>query len=336
MDQVRAQQSDRSFRRDVQNVHLQIIELAGEDPLKQVQLADAVWKRFVGAKDRLLAEEVPMARIILQSLQDFFALLQEKHRGRYPHLVRSAFQGVCAAVMTAIPRGKRKVLAETLGVSDKALKDAQVKLELYRAGDTSGFIDQRGAKRSDTMPVAWIDNAKEVWDANTVESPMKKDHIRNPFTRADKHKYAVRYLEMRYYEMHTLVFNDGKLKFGDDFHWSYKMTMSCKPFYVKWAQRNVCMCIYHLRFDMFVQALYYFRKTNREAKICTCNFANILNPSEFRKTLICPRAEGQEFDAKKCVHEQCFMCKDFKLFQTCQCIEKTQRRSIKIKFEHCQ
>ena len=104
--------------------------------------------------------------------------------------------------------------------------------------------------------------------------------------------------------MHTLVFNDGKRKFGDEFHWSYKMTMSCKPFYVKWAQRNVCMCIYHLRFDMFVQALYYFRKTNREAKICTCTFANILNPSEFRKTLICARAEGQEFDAKKCVHER--------------------------------
>ena len=30
VEQVRVQQSDRSFRRDVQNVHLQIIELAGE------------------------------------------------------------------------------------------------------------------------------------------------------------------------------------------------------------------------------------------------------------------------------------------------------------------
>jgi len=48
---VRAQQSDRTFRRNIQEVHLQIMALAGEDPLKQVQLADAVWKRFVGAKD---------------------------------------------------------------------------------------------------------------------------------------------------------------------------------------------------------------------------------------------------------------------------------------------
>ena len=37
VEQVRAQQSDRSFRRDVQNVHLQIIELAGEDPRSHTQ-----------------------------------------------------------------------------------------------------------------------------------------------------------------------------------------------------------------------------------------------------------------------------------------------------------
>ena len=162
VEEVRAQQSDRTFRRNIQEVHLQIMALAGEDPLKQVQLADAVWKRFVGAKDKLLAEEVPMARIVLQSLQDFFAMLQQKHHGRYPSLVRSAFQGVCAAVMTAIPRGKRKALAETLGVSDKALKEAQVKLELYRAGEAPGFITLRGETRSDTMPQAWRDNCKSV------------------------------------------------------------------------------------------------------------------------------------------------------------------------------
>ena len=37
VEQVRAQQSDRSFRRDVQNVHLQIIELAGEHPRSHTQ-----------------------------------------------------------------------------------------------------------------------------------------------------------------------------------------------------------------------------------------------------------------------------------------------------------
>ena len=37
VQQVRAQQSDRSFRRHVQNVHLQIIELAGEHPRSHTQ-----------------------------------------------------------------------------------------------------------------------------------------------------------------------------------------------------------------------------------------------------------------------------------------------------------
>ena len=37
VEQVRARQSDRSFRRHVQNVHLQIIELAGEHPRSHTQ-----------------------------------------------------------------------------------------------------------------------------------------------------------------------------------------------------------------------------------------------------------------------------------------------------------
>ena len=37
VEQVRAQQTDRSFRRELQIVHLQIIELAGEDPRSHTQ-----------------------------------------------------------------------------------------------------------------------------------------------------------------------------------------------------------------------------------------------------------------------------------------------------------
>ena len=54
MEQVRAQQSDRSFRRDVQNVHLQIIELAGEHPRSHTQAeeCEALAKRPTKEIDR--------------------------------------------------------------------------------------------------------------------------------------------------------------------------------------------------------------------------------------------------------------------------------------------
>ena len=54
VEQVRAQQSDRSFRRDVQNVHLQIIELAGEHPRSHMQAeeCEALAKRPTKEIDR--------------------------------------------------------------------------------------------------------------------------------------------------------------------------------------------------------------------------------------------------------------------------------------------
>ena len=54
VEQVRAQQSDRSFRRELQIVHLQIIELAGEHPRShtQAEVCEAPAKRPTKEIDR--------------------------------------------------------------------------------------------------------------------------------------------------------------------------------------------------------------------------------------------------------------------------------------------
>jgi len=66
----------------------------------------------------------------------------------------------------------------------------------------------------------------------------------------------------------------GEKKF-DGFHWSEKKTREYRPFQVKPAHREVCYCIYHLRFNLFVEALFFFRKRNRDSGACNCKFPNL-------------------------------------------------------------
>ena len=44
-------------RRRVEEIQLQMLEVAGDDPLKQIQFADAVWKRFIGLKHKIVKDD---------------------------------------------------------------------------------------------------------------------------------------------------------------------------------------------------------------------------------------------------------------------------------------
>jgi len=95
----------RTFRRDVEKIQTEIIEIAGDDPLRQLQLADGVWKRFTKMKDALLTDEQETAQLVVSNLKVFFHELRRKYHGRFPNMVRAIQQGVCSAIVTATPRG---------------------------------------------------------------------------------------------------------------------------------------------------------------------------------------------------------------------------------------
>ena len=81
----------RTFRKDVAAVEA-FIEDRVSDPLKQLQLADAVDRRFHSIRTTLAAKNLA-AKYVLESLQNFSATLYHRYNGRDPNDVRAAQQG---------------------------------------------------------------------------------------------------------------------------------------------------------------------------------------------------------------------------------------------------
>ena len=96
-----------------------------------------------------------------------------------------------------------------------------------------------------------------------------------------------------------------------DFHMGRTQFRELRPFYVKDATRETCMCIYHLRWAEFSSSLLTYRNQLRKEKVssCNCNFCG-LNEKGLRKQLVCERAEGASHDREACVTNQCPDCKD--------------------------
>ena len=94
----------RKFRRDVENVQTHILDIAGDDPLRQLQLADGAFKRFTASKERLMTDEQQAGRVVLSCLQDFFGTLRQKYAGRFPNLARAIQQAVGVAIGATAPR----------------------------------------------------------------------------------------------------------------------------------------------------------------------------------------------------------------------------------------
>lgn len=64
-----------------------------------------------------------------------------------------------------------------------------------------------------------------------------------------------------------------------------------------------------------------FYKRLRDAKICTCDFPNIKNSADFRRTLVCSRSEGERYDNNDCVTTVCTLCGELQQLNICGCID---------------
>ena len=206
----------------------------------------------------MLTDEQLAGRVVLSSLGDFFATLRNRYKGRHPNLVRAVEQGVGAAIGATVPRGWFTTIATAAGCSTSLVSNGHQRWHEWLDGERDNLVDLRGAERSDKTPKEWIEHAIERWFTNCVKSPRTKDSIRNPHNKKDKERYRVYFKEIPTYEIHADILRTGKGRFGDDYHWSAKKTREVRPFQIKPAHREVCSCIYHLRFDLFTEALYFF------------------------------------------------------------------------------
>ena len=146
----------------------------------------------------------------------------------------------------------------------------------------------------------WLD------DEFTRESEKASDKRQNPHTKKDPELKTVRFLEMSNQEMLKLVNEKGTKKFGPTFKISSWSLRSLKPWWIKSAGREVCLCRYHLGWDLMVEALYNARKTIKDAAKWAgqelCNCVNKVSGSAMRRECCCPRPDGADWRARACIY----------------------------------
>lgn len=240
---------------------------------------------------------------IRNSLKAFFERLKDQYRGRYPNHIRAAQQAVSAAIANAVPPRKLHVVAQEVNARLLALASVE-QLAIGRehwadwvAGNRESLMDLRGKIRKDSMDEAWIEFAISVWVDNTRRSERAKDtSVHNPNDKSDKKLYPIHWLEMRISDIHALILEEGRRKFnkapvtaaeatelnpvsaGVEFHFSWWYTSKVRPFFVKDGGRDVCVCVYHLRWDLFIETLFHYVKRLRgDLKLCKCQHTNHRN-----------------------------------------------------------
>lgn len=168
--------------------------------------------------------------------------------------------------------------------------------QLQGDGAWEELYDNHKGSRSDKLDPTWIEFALQYWTDPSLglvrASEVARDTIRNPSDRSDKCQYRKHYLQMTLGDGHEHMLAAGKASFGDSFHLSMTMFSDLRPFYVKDATRDTCVCVYHMRWHEFADGLRNYRKALRANKISTCKCEWAPNERALRRQLVCPRDLG--------------------------------------------
>jgi hypothetical protein len=115
---VRAQQNDRIFRRAVQNLHIQIIEIAGEHAHTRDEACEALEK--MPTKDIDRAQSAPqkaLVRIFFLAAKALLSILNHEEHGAQPQLrvsLRECYMAVLAARLPMPDEHAPRMLAASL------------------------------------------------------------------------------------------------------------------------------------------------------------------------------------------------------------------------------
>lgn len=194
-------------------------------------------------------------------------------------------------------RTSAKEIGDHLGLDFRMIKACSHRFEELKAdGAWEQLYDDRTRPRSDKLDQAWHDFALQYWtDPNlglVRASEVARDTMRNPNDRSDKHQYRKHYLQKTVGDGHTEMLAAGKSTYGSLFRLSLTRFSDLRPFYVKDATRDTCVCVYHMRWHEFADGLRNYRKTLRTHKISACKCTWAPNERALRKQLVCPRDDG--------------------------------------------
>jgi cell division septum initiation protein DivIVA len=171
---------ERLLRMHAQEVVELILKKAGEDVLKQIELAAAVKDRLTDVNPN---KDLPVALAIVESVKSWLKEIKNKFKGRFPNDIRSLYQGVHQAVSLA--DAKYSDVARVLGTSSRLLKEGRARFWAFIEGKVKDLVEFRGKMRSDKFPEEWAEFIVETWcsDRCTRASERSSDEMRNPNTK---------------------------------------------------------------------------------------------------------------------------------------------------------
>ena len=337
----------RTMYRDYHKLVLDLFATVGGNPTKARELFEyASRKLSAGAsatiEDRRLAQ---VNQAVVSSLAAWFTRARaEAGNGRRTTKLAQAMQTIFRALALAPELGAVSFAsvsrACSLGKHGVEHLKAQLKpsQSFVNEGDVAALFDDRCQRRKDAIPLAqieWLVN--DCWNSNdfTRESEKKKDEVFDPHKRG---KNRIEHHRKRWLEVplcglegfYASVQTKGKVDWGPDFHMSNAFILQHRPFWVKDPTRDVCLCRFHLEFDLLATG---FTKLRR-AVSCDCSVCKACPPlstgRQLRKALTCPRAEGAEFDQPACVNGKCESCKECKLLVTLMCPSAQAQAASKV------
>ena len=149
----------RTFRNHVKDVEDEIVRKAGDvaamdtkqyrfvvaggDPLKELQLADAVLHKMKNIKSQFVKEH-QVFYYIRDSLQVFYTYLATEYSGRFPNEVRAMWQAVNAAISCSAPDGSLAAISRAVGASPAGLAEGRKHWMAWINGDREAVMDLRG------------------------------------------------------------------------------------------------------------------------------------------------------------------------------------------------
>ena len=285
---------------------------------------------------------------VLSALREFFTAAYEKvGKGRPPKKLAQSLQAVLTAIARAPELGgvSMAAVADALALSARGVAKLSARATVAEDFVTDGVFEQlfddRCVRRSDAIPQEQIDwLVQECWlsDDFTRESEKKGDEVYDPTSRKqDRQHHRKRWLELPLCEFYSKVAERGKERWkGEWTGMSSNFIREYRPYWVKDATRDVCMCRYHLEFDLLAKGLSQLRKAVPCPNNCDlCKACPPLTTGlQLRAQLTCPRPEAETYDARACVDGSCTQCSGLQRLSTIVCPARREvMRDQQLKWE---
>ena len=311
--------SDRHIRRLTQAADA-ALTAACPNPTVALDVSVRLAKRRMGEHDNADAKaEAGLLHEIAAGIKGYAADLRKRAGpGRWSNNDRAANVGMYLPLAHAANNASDRKVADLLNLNRKQLSAARERLKQVSEDENGQLIPFRGAQRSDSLPEEWVEFAVQYWTANTRVSEQRKDTITDKHNRKDKTPHRIHFLESSVGMLYVRFNRDGAIQFKTQiemnlmpqWHFSTASFRACRPFFVKSAKQDCCVCTYHLHFDFITNGIRKLRLGLREmmpaGDRCDCRIH--CNGHELRQALICARPEGEPFYGVRCLQRACPSC----------------------------